>query len=64
MNLVGDGTTGIFCEDSLENPKNWRSEAKTKIELGTFYVLLTIPPLFFGSTIKVEGDIKLRQYDL
>lgn len=62
MNLVGDGTTGIFCEDSLENPKNWRSEAKTKIELGTFDVLLTNPP--FGSTIKVEGEEKLRQFDL
>ncbi|MFV0471984.1 MAG: restriction endonuclease subunit M [Paludibacteraceae bacterium] len=62
MNLVGDGTTGIFCEDSLENPKNWRSEAKTKIDLGTFDVLLTNPP--FGSTIKVEGEEKLRQFDL
>jgi type I restriction enzyme M protein len=62
MNLVGDGTTGIFCEDSLENPKNWRSDAKTKIELGTFDVLLTNPP--FGSTIKVEGEEKLKQFDL
>jgi type I restriction enzyme M protein len=62
MNLVGDGTTGIFCEDSLENPRNWRSEAKTKIELGTFDVLLTNPP--FGSTIKVEGEEKLKQFDL
>jgi len=62
MNLVGDGTTGIFCEDSLENPKNWRSEAKTKIELGTFDVLLTNPP--FGSKIPVSGDDKLKQYEL
>jgi len=62
MNLVGDGTTGIFCEDSLESPKNWRSEAKTKIELGTFDMLLTNPP--FGSTIKVEGEEKLKQFDL
>jgi type I restriction enzyme M protein len=62
MNLVGDGTTGIFCEDSLENPKNWRSEAKTKIELETFDILLTNPP--FGSTIKVEGEEKLKQFDL
>ena len=62
MNLVGDGTTGIFCEDSLENPKNWHSEAKTKIELGTFDILFTNPP--FGSTIKVEGEDKLKQFDL
>lgn len=62
MNLVGDGTTGIFCEDSLENPKNWRSEAKTKIELGTFDVLLTNPP--FGDKIKVKGEDKLKQFEL
>jgi type I restriction enzyme M protein len=62
MNLVGDGTTGIFCEDSLENPKNWRSDAKTKIELGTFDVLLTNPP--FGSKIPVVGAEKLKQYEV
>ena len=62
MNLVGDGTTGIFCEDSLENPKNWRSDAKTKIELGTFDVLLTNPP--FGDKIKVKGEEKLKQFEL
>jgi type I restriction enzyme M protein len=62
MNLVGDGTTGIFCEDSLENPENWRSEAKTKIELGTFDLLLTNPP--FGSKIPVVGTEKLKQFDV
>jgi type I restriction enzyme M protein len=62
MNLVGDGTTGIFCEDSLENSKNWRSEAKTKIELGAFDVLLTNPP--FGDKIKVKGEDKLKQFEL
>jgi type I restriction enzyme M protein len=62
MNLVGDGTTGIFCEDSLENPENWRSEAKTKIELGAFDLLLTNPP--FGSKIPVVGTEKLKQFDV
>jgi type I restriction enzyme M protein len=62
MNLIGDGTTGIFCEDSLEDPKNWRSEAKTKIELGTFDVLLTNPP--FGDKIKIKGEDKLKQFEL
>ena len=62
MNLVGDGTTGIFCEDSLENTKNWRSDAKTKIELGTFDVLLTNPP--FGSKIPVVGTEKLKQFEV
>ncbi|MDR0605655.1 MAG: N-6 DNA methylase [Bacteroidales bacterium] len=62
MNLIGDGTTGIFCEDSLENPKNWHSEAKTKIEIGTFDVLLTNPP--FGSKIPVVGVEKLSQFEV
>jgi len=62
MNLIGDGTTGIYCEDSLENPKNWHSEAKTKIEMGTFDVLLTNPP--FGDKIKVKGEEKLKQFEL
>lgn len=61
MNLVGDGTTGIFCEDSLELPQNWKSDTQVKIQLGTFDVLLTNPP--FGSKIKVEGDEKLEQFD-
>jgi type I restriction enzyme M protein len=62
MNLVGDGTTGIFCEDSLENPKNWHSEAKSKIELETFDAVLTNPP--FGDKIKVKGEDKLKQFEL
>jgi type I restriction enzyme M protein len=62
MNLVGDGTTGIFCEDSLEIPTNWHSEAKTKIQFGTFDVLLTNPP--FGDKIKVKGEDKLKQFEL
>lgn len=62
MNLVGDGTTGIFCEDSLENPNNWKQETQSKIQLGTFDILLTNPP--FGSNIKVEGEEKLKQFNL
>lgn len=62
MNLVGDGTTGIFCEDSLEKSKNWKQETQLKIQLGTFDILLTNPP--FGSNIKVEGEDKLKQFDL
>ncbi|MCL2074354.1 MAG: N-6 DNA methylase [Marinilabiliaceae bacterium] len=62
MNLVGDGTTGIFCEDSLENPKNWSSDTKTKIELESFDVVLTNPP--FGKSIPVTGTNKLEQYNL
>ena len=61
MNLIGDGTIGIFCEDSLENPKTWKAETQLKIKPGTFDILLTNPP--FGSKILVVGEEKLKQFD-
>jgi len=63
MNLIGDGTSGIFCEDSLENPTNWKQETQVKIQLNSFDIVITNPP--FGDKIKVEGvDGKLKQYEL
>ncbi len=62
MNLIGDGTTGILCEDSLENPNNWKQETQLKIQLESFDIVLTNPP--FGSKIPVSGEEKLKQYDL
>jgi len=62
MAIVGDGKSGIFCEDSLENPRNWDSKTKEKIHLGDFSVLLTNPP--FGSKIPVRGEEKLKQFEL
>ncbi len=61
MNLVGDGTTGIFCEDSLENPSNWSQETQTKIKMGEFDILITNPP--FGAKIPVTGEAKIKQFD-
>lgn len=61
MNLIGDGTTGIFCEDSLELPTNWSQETQTKIKMGEFDILITNPP--FGSKIPVIGEAKLKQFD-
>ncbi len=62
MAIIGDGKSGIFCEDSLENPKNWSDKTQQKIDLGKFTVLLTNPP--FGSKIPVRGEDKLKQFDL
>ncbi|MDR0368239.1 MAG: N-6 DNA methylase [Bacteroidales bacterium] len=62
MNLMGDGTTGIFCEDSLDLPENWHMETKAKIVLESFDILLTNPP--FGSKIPVVGEEKLMQFDV
>ena len=62
MAILGDGKGGIFCEDSLEIPSNWKTATQQRIELGKYDVLLTNPP--FGKDIKVDGNEKLNQYDL
>lgn len=62
MAILGDGKGGIFCEDSLENPKEWQIKTQQNIELGKFDVLLTNPP--FGKDIKIDGEKKLQQYEL
>src|SRR4051812_48574677 len=62
MTLIGDGTSGIFCEDSLENPQNWKEKTKQNVNLGKFDILLTNPP--FGSKIPVRGEEKLKQFEL
>nr|ARR28469.1 putative DNA methyltransferase [Caulerpa okamurae] len=62
MNLMGDGKTGIFCEDGLENPQNWASQTYSQIQLGEFDLLMTNPP--FGSKISVTGEAKLKEFQL
>jgi type I restriction enzyme M protein len=61
MAIIGDGKSGIFCEDSLENPSNWHAKTRLKVDLGKFSVLLTNPP--FGAKIPVRGEEKLKQFD-
>lgn len=62
MAILGDGKSGIFCEDSLEKPSSWDEKTQIKIDEGKFSILLTNPP--FGSKIPVTGREKLSQYDL
>lgn len=62
MAILGDGKSGIFCEDSLEIPTNWQDKTRIKIGMNKFSILLTNPP--FGSKIPVRGEDKLKQYDL
>jgi type I restriction enzyme M protein len=62
MAIIGDGKGGIFCEDSLEQPEEWKDKTKQNIGLGKFDVLLTNPP--FGKDIKITGEDKLKQYEL
>ncbi len=62
MAILGDGKGGIFCEDSLENPDNWKEFTQQNVKLGTFSVSFSNPP--FGKDIKVTGKQKLSQYEL
>jgi len=62
MAILGDGKGGIFSEDSLERPENWKESTQSLIKLGSFDVVLTNPP--FGKNIKVTGKDKLMQYEL
>ncbi len=62
MTLIGDGTSGVVCDDSLETKNSWKELTNQKIKLGIFDVLLTNPP--FGSKIPVCGEEKLKQFEL
>ena len=62
MILVGDGKSGIFCEDSLNYPSDWQQKTQARISLGAFDILLANPP--FGSKISVVGEKKLKQFPL
>ena len=61
MSIVGDGTSGVFCENSLDEPSNWSDLAKSKIKHKMFDVLFANPP--FGKDIKVKGKF-LKNYHL
>ena len=62
MAILGDGRGGVFCENSLENPKKWKQKTQDKIDLGKFDVLITNPP--YGSKIKIDDKEVLKQFEL
>lgn len=62
MVIMGDGRSGIFCEDSLAFPSQWQPKTQLSVQLGAFDVLLANPP--FGANIPVKGETKLSQYPL
>ena len=62
MAIIGDGKSGIYCEDSLENPTNWNSKTSQDIKFNNFDIVVTNPP--FGKDIKVKGKSKLQQFNL
>ncbi|MGL4941841.1 MAG: N-6 DNA methylase [Thermoguttaceae bacterium] len=62
LSLLGENEYHIFCENSLESPKNWSTETNEQIQLGSFDLILTNPP--FGAKIPVVGRDLLKQYEL
>jgi type I restriction enzyme M protein len=61
--IIGDGRSGVFCEDTLAPPDKWQNDdGAAAVPLGKFDVILTNPP--FGSKIKVVGQHKLSQFEL
>ncbi len=62
MILIGDGKSGISCDDSLERPEKWKEQTKHNVKMNSFDIVLTNPP--FGKDIKVKVENKLKQYDL
>ena len=62
MAIVGDGRSGVFCENSLLPPASWDPQMAREIPLATFDVVVTNPP--FGTRIPVKGREILRQFDL
>lgn len=62
MAIIGDGRGGVFCENSLDNPENWKSNAQEAIQLGHFDVVVTNPP--FGQKLKIDDTSILKKYNL
>ena len=62
MAILGDGRGGVFCENSLDDPKRWSSKARNAIQPNSFNVVVTNPP--FGKKLRIESKELLMQYGL
>jgi type I restriction enzyme M protein len=60
--ILGDGRSGVFCDNSLSNPKNWGRETCAGVSLESFDVVVTNPP--FGKKLAIDDESILGQYEL
>ncbi|MGO5418158.1 restriction endonuclease subunit M [Collinsella sp. LCP19S3_B11] len=60
--ILGDGRGGVHCENSLDNPSDWKAETQNDIRLGIFDIVLTNPP--FGKKLSIDSEDILSRYDL
>ena len=62
MAILGDGRGGVFCENSLENPKNWSPVALDQAGLGSFDVVVANPP--YGKKLAIDSPEILGDFSL
>jgi len=62
MSLLTNGSSNIFCDNSLRDYFRDENNISKAIKLEKFDVILTNPP--FGSKIQIVGEEILSQYDL
>lgn len=64
MNMVmnNDGSGGLWQANTLENPHQWNSDLRRRVQLGSIDVIVSNPP--FGSKIPIDDEDTLDQYDL
>jgi len=62
MAILGDGRGGVYCENSVENPRNWNRKTREAVQLGSFDVVITNPP--FGKKLAIQSEEILKSFDL
>lgn len=62
MAILGDGRGGVYCENSLDDPRDWAARTQEGVALGSFDVVITNPP--YGKRLAIDSDSLLSQYDL
>lgn len=62
MAIIGDGRGGVFCENSLDAPKHWKSITREHVQLDSFDVVITNPP--FGKKLKIDDTAILSSFGL
>jgi len=62
MAIIGDGRGGVFCENSLDIPKHWKSKTRDHIQPNGFDVVVTNPP--FGKKLKIDDEVILGSFQL
>ena len=62
MAILGDGRGGVFCENSLDQPKNWDRNTRNGVQMGSFDVVITNPP--FGKKLAIESEETLKTFEL